>query len=162
MPFRMARFAAQTPDTQLAMPVEGASVRKVANTWHAPRDGMRVHEGQDIFAPRGTPVYSATAGIVTRLGTGGLGGISVYVLGPGARTYYYAHLGNWATGLEIGDPVDRHTLLGHVDNTGNARGTPPHLHFGVYSRQGAIDPLPLLVDRIDVKGVTTAHVHGND
>jgi murein DD-endopeptidase MepM/ murein hydrolase activator NlpD len=38
-------------------------------------------------------------------------------------------------------------VLGYVGTTGNAQGTPPHLHFGVYTFNGAINPLPLLTDR---------------
>jgi murein DD-endopeptidase MepM/ murein hydrolase activator NlpD len=84
--------------------------------------------------------------VVLRKGTGGLGGISVSVFGPGGHLYYYAHLDRWAEALEIGDVVAPGDLLGYVGNTGNARGTPPHLHFGVYTRRGAMDPLPMLRD----------------
>ncbi|GIW38558.1 MAG: hypothetical protein KatS3mg075_039 [Meiothermus sp.] len=141
------------PDTRLAMPVQGARVRQVANTFGAPRSGWRTHEGQDIFAPRGTPVYSATRGFVWRIGQGQLGGLYVFVVGPGGWRYYYAHLDRYAPGLQEGQRVTPQTLLGYVGNTGNARTTPPHLHFGVYagSRRTCdyrvIDPLPLLVDR---------------
>ncbi len=129
------------------MPVEEVPVRRVADTWAAARSGGRKHEGQDIFAKRGTPVRSATNGIVVRLGHGGLGGNSVSVLGAGGRVYYYAHLARFEDGLHTGEEVTTATILGYVGNTGNARTTPPHLHFGVYARGGAIDPLPLLVDR---------------
>ncbi|ADD26926.1 M23 family metallopeptidase [Meiothermus ruber] len=141
------------PDRRLAMPVQGVRVRQVANTFGAPRGGWRTHEGQDIFAPRGTPVYSATSGFVWRIGQGQLGGLYVFVVGPGGRRYYYAHLDRYAPGLREGQRVTPQTLLGYVGNTGNARTTPPHLHFGVYagSRRTCdyqvIDPLPLLVDR---------------
>jgi len=37
--------------------------------------------------------------------------------------------------------------LGFVGNTGNARGTPHHLHYGVYTRNGAVNPYPLLVPK---------------
>ncbi|HJX90088.1 MAG TPA: M23 family metallopeptidase, partial [Pyrinomonadaceae bacterium] len=63
------------------------------------------------------------------------------------RVYYYAHLNSYAPGLAKGDPVNTKTLLGYVGTTGNAQGTPPHLHFGIYTSDGAINPLPLLVDR---------------
>ena len=35
-------------------------------------------------------------------------------------------------------------MLGFVGDSGNAKGTPPHLHYGIYGPQGAYDPLPLL------------------
>lgn len=134
------------------MPVQGVRVRQVANTFGAPRSGGRKHEGQDIFAPKGTPIFSATQGIVLRKGNGELGGLYVMVMGAGGRRYYYAHLNAYAPGLEEGQIIDTQTLLGYVGNTGNARTTPPHLHFGVYGamRLGeprVIDPLTLLEDR---------------
>ena len=107
----------------------------------------RLHEGQDIFAPRDTPVVSATDGVVVRIGENKLGGHTVSVLGPGARTYYYAHLDHYAEGIHVGQLIARGTVIGYIGNTGNARTTPPHLHFGVYGRQGALNPLPLLSDR---------------
>jgi peptidoglycan LD-endopeptidase LytH len=69
------------------------------------------------------------------------------VLGAGGRVSYYAHLDAYAEGLKVGDVVTTGAVLGSVGTTGNARGTPPHLHFGVYAPGGAIDPLPLLTDR---------------
>jgi peptidoglycan LD-endopeptidase LytH len=69
------------------------------------------------------------------------------VLGAGGRVYYYAHLEAYAPGLAVGDPVTPATLLGYVGTSGNARGTPPHLHFGVYTLSGPVNPLPLLQDR---------------
>ncbi len=97
-----------------------------------------------MFARRGTPVRSATRGIVWRIGDNTLGGHCVWVLGSGGRSYYYAHLDHWAEGIYTGEDVEPGTLLGYVGNTGNARTTPPHLHFGVYGPTGAIDPFPLL------------------
>ena len=144
LPFRLAALYARAPDARLSMPVEGASVKAVADTWHAPRPGGRRHEGQDIFAGRGTPVRPAAAGYVVRLGENDLGGKVVFVVGAGGRTYYYAHLDAHAEGLAAGDYVTPADVIGRVGTTGNAAGTPPHLHFGVYERGGALDPLPLL------------------
>ena len=144
-PFNPLLFAA--PDQKIEMPLLHIRVRQIANTWHAARDGRRKHEGQDIFAPKGTPVYSATDGMVIRVGDAGIGGNAVSVLGRGGRVYYYAHLSAFAPGLAVGQLVTPDTLLGRVGNTGNARTTPPHLHFGVYTLEGAINPLPLLSDR---------------
>ncbi|MER3483466.1 MAG: M23 family peptidase [Meiothermus sp.] len=147
-----ARLMALPPDAKLLMPVRGVRVNQIANTFGAPRDGSRTHEGQDIFAPKGTPVYSATQGFVWRIGYGELGGNYVFVMGPGGRRYYYAHLDRYAKDLQEGDAVTTGTLLGYVGNTGNARTTPAHLHFGVYGNRWSADervinPLPLLVNR---------------
>jgi murein DD-endopeptidase MepM/ murein hydrolase activator NlpD len=143
----VAQLYTKEPDAKIAMPVEDVSKTQIANTWHAPRGNDRLHEGQDIFAPRGTPVLSATEGYIMNIGENNLGGQTVSVIGAGGRTYYYAHLDSYAPLIAEGDYVTKQTLLGYVGTTGNAGGTPPHLHFGVYAPGGAIDPLPLLSDR---------------
>jgi len=147
LPVKLLWLSAQEPDGELPTPVRGVAARQVKDSWHAPRAGGRLHEGQDIFAPRGTEVYSASEGYVIKIGESPLGGKTVYVHGAGGRWYYYAHLDSYAPDLKVGDRVTHATLLGSVGTTGNAAGTPPHLHFGVYTTAGAINPLPLLVDR---------------
>jgi murein DD-endopeptidase MepM/ murein hydrolase activator NlpD len=130
--------------TALPVPVQGVEAPRVADTFGAPRGADRSHAGVDIFAPRGTPVVSATVGVVTSIRDGGLGGRQVWVLGPGREMHYYAHLDDWAPELAEGDLVAPGDVLGYVGTTGNARGTPPHLHYGIYGSAGAYDPLPLL------------------
>jgi murein DD-endopeptidase MepM/ murein hydrolase activator NlpD len=149
--YRLFQMQLREPDSELLMPVEGVPVKRVANTWGAPRSGGRDHQGQDIFAKRGTPVVSATNGIVVRIGTNSLGGQIVSVMGNGGRMYYYAHLDGYAPGLVTGQTVAAGDLLGYVGTTGNARSTPPHLHFGVYTATGPINPLPMLVNRTEPK-----------
>lgn len=144
LPYRMARLMARPADQALGMPVQGVHAARVADTWHAPRAPRRQHEGQDIFARRGTPVLSATDGVVVNVGDNHLGGHTVTVPGAGGTRYYYAHLDRWAEGLAFGQPVQTGDVLGYVGTTGNAQGTPPHLHFGVYGPAGALNPLPLL------------------
>jgi murein DD-endopeptidase MepM/ murein hydrolase activator NlpD len=144
---RVMRLYSEAPDTKIAMPLQAVTKKQIADTWHAPRGTDRVHEGQDIFAPKGTPVCSATEGYVYSIGENNLGGQTVSVIGAGGRVYYYAHLDSYAPGLAEGDHVTTQTVLGYVGTTGNAQGTPPHLHFGVYTASGAINPLPLLTDR---------------
>ena len=144
---RVAKLYTEPPDTRLAMPLADVSSKQIANTWHAPRGTGRLHEGQDIFAPKGTPILSATDGYVYQIGENNLGGQTVSVIGAGGRVYYYAHLDSYSPGLSDGDHVNTRTVLGFVGTTGNAQGTPPHLHFGVYTARGAINPLPLLADR---------------
>jgi peptidoglycan LD-endopeptidase LytH len=143
----VARLSMQQPDAKLAMPLLDVTKHQIADTWHAARGTGRLHEGQDIFAPKGTPILSATRGFVYNIGEDNLGGQTVSVIGAGGRVYYYAHLDAYAPGLAIGDPVNTRTVLGYVGTTGNAQGTPPHLHFGIYTSAGAINPLPLLADR---------------
>ncbi len=126
----------------LPFPVPGVTARGVQSLFGSPRDdGAREHEGVDIFAPRGTAVVAVSGG-VARTDTNALGGNVVWLGGGfGGRRYYYAHLDRWAIDgmarVEAGD------VLGYVGNTGNARTTSPHLHFGIYDG-AALDPLPFL------------------
>ncbi|MBC8028603.1 MAG: M23 family metallopeptidase [Pyrinomonadaceae bacterium] len=143
----VAQLYAKEPDQKIAMPVQDVSKSQIANTWHAARGTDRLHEGQDIFAPQGTPVLSATEGYIASIGENRLGGQTVSVVGAGGRVYYYAHLDSYAPHITEGDWVTTQTVLGYVGTTGNAAGTPPHLHFGVYAPGGAMNPLPLLNDR---------------
>lgn len=135
------------PATQLPVPVEGVRPRQIADTFGAPRGRDRSHAGIDIFGKRGTPVRSATLGVIADIRDSGLGGRQVWVIGPGRERYYYAHLEDWADGLARGQVVQPGDLLGHVGDSGNAKGTPPHLHWGIYGADGARDPLPLLQGR---------------
>jgi murein DD-endopeptidase MepM/ murein hydrolase activator NlpD len=131
------------PD-KLNMPVADVRATSLQNSWHAPRDaGRRRHEGIDIFAPRGTRVRSTTEGIVLRVAKSKLGGNVIWVLGPGGQRHYYAHLDRFAA-VHAGMRVQAGTVLGYVGNSGNAAGTPPHLHYGIYTAAGAINPYPFL------------------
>lgn len=128
------------------IPVEGVLQRQLTDSWGAARSGNRRHQGIDIFAPCGTPVLSTTEGIVFTVGTNSLGGQIVRVLGPGGYWHYYAHLSRYGDVRE-GQLVAAGTVLGYVGVTGNARGTPCHLHYGVYTWGNlAVDPYPLLTD----------------
>jgi murein DD-endopeptidase MepM/ murein hydrolase activator NlpD len=146
---RIARLYTQDPHSRIKMPVADVNKREIADTWGAPRSGGRTHEGQDIFAPKGAKVLSATNGYIYKIGENNLGGQTVSVISSGGRIYYYAHLDSYAPGIKVGDPVTTRSLLGFVGTTGNAQGTPPHLHFGVYTfgYGDAINPLPLITDR---------------
>lgn len=132
-------------EAQLAFPVDGHSMRAIQSIFGAARDGgRRNHDGVDIFARRGTPVLAAAPGVAYRVGVTGLGGKVVWVRDP-LRNFrlYYAHLDSQH--VSDGDRIEIGDTLGFVGNTGNARTTPPHLHFGIYrSGEGAVDPIPFL------------------
>lgn len=134
-----------TQEAQYAFPVEGRAMGAILSFFGAPRDGgRRVHHGVDVFAPRGTPVLAATAGVTYRVSDTNIGGKVVWVRDDarGAR-FYYAHLDSQYVGNGV--QVEAGDTIGFVGNTGNARTTPPHLHFGVYRRrQGPFDPYPFL------------------
>jgi SH3-like domain-containing protein len=132
-------------EAQLAFPVDGRNMPAIQSIFGAERDGgARSHDGVDIFAPRGTPVLAAAPGRAYRVGITNLGGKVVWVRDPlrNARLYY-AHLDSQH--VRDGDRIEIGDTLGFVGNTGNARTTPPHLHFGLYrTGEGAIDPTPFL------------------
>ncbi|MEO8033118.1 MAG: M23 family metallopeptidase [Acidobacteriota bacterium] len=143
-PLLLLSLAVQNPAAHLPVPVEGVRSRQLADSWGGPRPGGRHHQGIDIFAKRGQPVLAATPGIVMKVGTNELGGQIVKVLGPGLEWHYYAHLDRFGS-FRAGSVVKSGDILGYVGNTGDARTTPCHLHYGIYSRLGvATNPYPRL------------------
>ena len=96
---QLYRLSRMPPAPQVPVPVDGVRARDIADTWGGPRSGGRRHQGSDILARRGTPVRSATPGVVARIGDSGIGGRHVWVIGPGGERHYYAHLAGWAPGL---------------------------------------------------------------
>jgi hypothetical protein len=129
-------------DASLAFPVSGIDSRAVQSFFGDPRDaGRRRHEGIDIFAARSTPVVAVADGTASaRINR--LGGNTVWLRTDTAR-FYYAHLERAA--FEGSKRVVAGEVLGYVGNTGNARTTTPHLHFGMYRAfAGTKDPVPYL------------------
>jgi len=126
----------------LAFPVSGRGNAAIQSFYGAERDGgQRDHHGIDIFAPRGTPVLAATDGVVRSTSPNARGGNVVWLSDSRReQTLYYAHLDTQF--VQGGQQVRTGDTLGLVGNTGNARTTPPHLHFGIYvSGRGPVDPL---------------------
>ena len=128
----------------LTVPVPGVRPASLTGSWGAARSGGRTHEGIDIFAECGRPVVSATEGIVFTVGNNNLGGKVVWVLGPGGTYHYYAHLSRYAA-ISRWDHLQPGDVIGYVGDTGNAKGTPCHLHYGIYRQGQAQDPYPFLV-----------------
>lgn len=152
----LAELLGENVPHSLPIPVKGVSVQAVRDTFGAPRARDRTHQGIDIFAPRGTPVTSTTRGIVSRVGENSLGGTVVWVLGPAGDRHYYAHLDSVAD-IRSGQRIDAGAVLGTVGTSGNARGTPPHLHYGIYrGTAGAINPFPLLSARPEAQSARAA------
>lgn len=112
-----------------------------SNDYGAPRSGGRTHQGNDIFAPYGTPIRATFDGVVSNA-SNSLGGLSVYVHGAGGFTYN-AHLSRFG---QMGS-VSAGTVVGYVGNSGNARYTPPHNHFEWHpGGGGAVNPYYYLLD----------------
>ncbi len=98
-----------------------------ADTWGAPRSGGRSHQGVDMIAPRGIPIYAVTSGFAT-FKTNRLGGNAASLLGDNGNRYYYAHLDSYVGESRI---VFQGDVIGYNGDTGNARFSTPHLHFEI-------------------------------
>ncbi len=125
----------------LVFPVSGTK-SNIGSVWGDERDGgRRTHEGIDIFATRGTPVVAISDGEITFVGNDDIGGKNI-TLQPDDYEWnaYYAHLDQMF--VSPGEHVKKGQMIGTVGNTGNAKSTPAHLHFGIYTYNGAVDPLP--------------------
>ena len=122
----------------LVCPVPGAAF---SNDFGQPRTG-HTHQGNDMFAPMGTPNLAVVSGNVT-YGDGGSGGMGAYLEGDNGVTYVYYHLSEY-----LGGPrrVAQGEVIAKLGMTGNAGA--PHTHFE--TRPGgrtaaAINPYPTLV-----------------
>lgn len=122
-----------------ACPVPGGAI---SDDFGAPRygGGYHTHEGNDIFAPQGTPIHAPFDGSASGANNT-LGGISVIV--TGSQGYVYnAHMSGTAKlgSVQAGD------VIGYVGSTGDAQGTSPHNHFEWHPGNGAaVDPHPYLL-----------------
>ncbi|MGB7877710.1 MAG: M23 family metallopeptidase, partial [Ilumatobacteraceae bacterium] len=108
------------------------------DSWGAPRSGGRRHEGVDMLAPTGTPIYAVVGGMVS-FRQNRLGGNAVSLAGDNGNRYYYAHLSRYEGESRR---VSQGDVIGYNGDTGNATGV-PHLHFEVHPGGGlAVNPTP--------------------
>lgn len=128
----------------LQFPVAGKNKRAIQSVFGDPRDGgKRDHHGVDIFAKRHTPVLAPIKADVRFVGTRGIGGKVVWLYDrKSGNSLYFAHLQEQK--VKRYQKVQPGDTIGTVGNTGNAKYTPPHLHFGIY-QNGPIDPYPFIV-----------------
>jgi murein DD-endopeptidase MepM/ murein hydrolase activator NlpD len=96
----------------------------------------------DIFCPTGSPFLATTSGVVDFVSAVDQwdpatnrpeqrGGIAVAIVGDDGVRYYGSHLSGVAEGIEPGARVTVGQVLGWTGKSGNARSTPPHLHYGI-------------------------------
>jgi murein DD-endopeptidase MepM/ murein hydrolase activator NlpD len=130
-------------------PVYGPS--SYTNTFGAPRADVVWHHGDDIFAPLGAPVLAVADGTIFSVGWNHLGGYRVWLRDRQGNQFYYAHLSAYSPVAVNGQKVRAGTVLGFVGATGDAVGTPYHLHFEIHpvsliqlGYDGAVDPTPYL------------------
>lgn len=104
------------------------------------------HEGTDLFAVSGTPVIAVVDGFIWKLGAGGTGGTSIWLMNSAGGYYYYGHLRALAPGLSVGDRVRVGQLVGFVGDSGDAKGTYPHVHFEMHpgGTPDSVNPKPYL------------------
>ena len=129
----------------LEFPVSGHDTGSIGSGFGAAREGgRRAHHGVDIFAPRRTDVLATSKARVRRVDEWKLGGNIIWLEDRERNLrLYFAHL--QTQDVKEGDWVEPGDRIGTVGNSGNARTTPPHLHFGIYIRgEGPIDPRPFL------------------
>jgi murein DD-endopeptidase MepM/ murein hydrolase activator NlpD len=109
------------------------------------------HHGDDIFAPLGAPVLAVADGTVFSVGWNDIGGYRLWLRDQGGNEFYYAHISAYSTLAVDGRHVRAGDVLGFVGNTGDAQGTPYHLHFEVHpvamlflGYDGAVNPTQYL------------------
>jgi murein DD-endopeptidase MepM/ murein hydrolase activator NlpD len=137
------RLSKLEPPAALPNPLAARRPPRFVDSWGNSRSGGRRHEGIDIFTTQDTPVLSTTRGLVLRVGTNDLGGQVVWILGPGLERHYYAHLNRYGA-FSAGDRIEAGDVIGYAGNTGNARGGPVHLHYGIYRDGAPQNPYPRL------------------
>ena len=120
----------------------GASRPDVASGWH---------HGDDIFAPLGAPVLAVAHGVVFSVGWERAGGRRLWLRDDRGNEFYYAHLSAYSPLAVNGAIVKTGDVLGFVGDTGDAEGTPFHLHFEIHpvglldrGYDGAVDPTSYL------------------
>ena len=121
------------------------------DTFGAPRANVVWHHGTDIFAPLGTPVLAVADGTVFSVGWNDIGGNRLWLRDGQGNQFYYAHLSAFSPLAVNGARVRAGAVLGFVGNTGDAVGTPYHLHFEIhpvsllgYGYDGAVNPTSYL------------------
>jgi murein DD-endopeptidase MepM/ murein hydrolase activator NlpD len=132
-------------------PVYGPSAYR--DTFGAPRGDVSGgwHHGDDIFAPLGAPVLAVASGTVFSVGWNEIGGWRLWLRDSAGNEFYYAHLSAYTSLAVNGRHVGAGQVLGFVGNTGDAQGTPFHLHFEVHpvsmlylGYDGAVNPTQYL------------------
>jgi murein DD-endopeptidase MepM/ murein hydrolase activator NlpD len=121
------------------------------DTFGAPRADVSWHHGDDIFAPLGSPVLAVADGTLFSIGWNEIGGNRLWLRDGKGNYFYYAHLAAFATTAVDGAAVHAGDVVGFVGNTGDAAGTPFHLHFEIHpvgllglGYDGAVDPTSYL------------------
>ena len=109
----------------------GMRVHPISGKW-------KMHEGVDMSAPQGTPIYAAKTGKVTRTAyqEGGAGYYVSINHGDGFASIYM-HMTHYI--VSPGQHVTAGQVIGYVGSTGGSTG--PHLHFGISYNGTYVNPM---------------------
>jgi murein DD-endopeptidase MepM/ murein hydrolase activator NlpD len=142
----MAVSVLDMPEGMVA-PLENLSDGELQDSFYYRRPDGMIHYAIDIFRPIGDRLLAVVDGTIERIDPNPLGGTVVYLVDQERRyRFYYAHLSRHEEGLTAGMAVRAGDVIGYVGDTGNAKGTPPHLHFQISSLAGAaVNPYPWLL-----------------
>ncbi len=131
-----------TPAFNVATPLGVAAGLTPYGNWQAaPRKAhaLYMHEGIDLVAPAGTPVYAAADGVVVGAAPNGRYGNWIRIDHTGRLATVYGHLKAFAPGIGPGEAVVRGELIGFVGSTGRSTGA--HLHFELVSDGKPVNPI---------------------
>jgi murein DD-endopeptidase MepM/ murein hydrolase activator NlpD len=122
------------------------------NTFGAPRASTTWHHGEDIFAPLGAPLLAVADGTLFSVGWNDVGGYRLWLLDRKGNQFYYAHLSAFSPLAVNGAQVQAGDVIGFNGNSGDAAGTPYHLHFEIHpvsmlhmGYDGVVSPYQYLV-----------------
>ena len=128
------------------MPVDGVQLTSGYGMRNHPiLRQRRQHNGVDLAAPRGTPVYATADGMIEMAQYFGSYGNYVQIGHGGDLETRYAHLSSYT--VRDGDPVRKGDLIGYVGSTG--RSTGPHLHYEVRVSSEPVNPIPYMVAHLE-------------
>lgn len=127
----------------LAAPLEFSRIssRFTGSRRHPILKITRPHPGIDYAAPRGTPIWAVSDGVVEYRARAGGSGNLIRVRHNGGYTSHYAHLSKFAEGLKVGDKVIQKQIIGYVGSTGLSTG--PHVCFRVKKNGRYVDPMKI-------------------
>ena len=124
------------------MPIAGPN--KYSNSFLVPRSNkMGIHGAIDLYAKKGTPVVAPVGGTVISTRQGGKGGYTARIRGTDGLIYYFAHMDGAAV-VKPGERITAGTHVGFVGDSGNAKGTSPHLHFSIRKGNTPVNPYTYL------------------
>lgn len=113
--------------------------------------GRRAHNGVDLAAPTGTPIYATADGIVSRSSWFSGYGLYISIEHGGEMQTRYGHMSR--LNVAEGQQVRKGDVIGFVGSTGNSTG--PHLHYEVRIAGNAVNPIPYMQS-----GMASADVNG--